>query len=197
MSAVSPSRIFTRAILLPSMAGRLGRMKFIALFIFWSYVAILPIFIVGGAELFDVHLHLSHQYPIPEAIQLIAFLIPTFVYSAIGMLSIMTRRLHDMNLRGGWLSAFILLYVAMFQLPSHILDQLPRMILYLPLLILAVIMLLPGNDVANRFGEVTAKVSKWSIFGIFCSAVLLCVAILPLLYYLLMILAMSQMVGHC
>lgn len=197
MSNNSDFRLFSRASLKPSIHGRLGRMSYIALVIFWSYVAVLPTFIVCGAELFDVHLHLSRLYPVPEEIQLTAFLLPFFIYAIISIAAVTIRRLHDINLRGGWLLIAILLYVLLFELAERYLYQLPLVILFLPLFALGIITIIPGNSSINRFGEVTASISRMKAFLVFCGAVVLCAGILPLLYFLLTILALAQMTGHC
>lgn len=197
MSRSDKLGIFSRKTLIPSINGRLGRINTIALIVFWSYVATLPIFVVGFCELIDIHLHITHLYFIPEPIRITAFLLPTFIYSALSVAVIIIRRLHDMNLRGSWLFVGIVCYTAIFQLAEKYFYHMPMIIFFLPLIAVAIVTIVPGTSSSNRFGSVTANVSKLSSFLVFISTVILCAVILPLLYYLLMILAMSAWVGHC
>lgn len=190
-------RIVSRSTFMPSIRGRLGRINYVALLTFWTYVAIVPVFIVGIAELCDIHLHITSHSDLPEIIRLTIFLLPTFIYAAISIAAIIIRRLHDMNLRGWWLFAAILLDTAFFQFASQYIYHMPQVILYLPIILIGVVSVIPGTSSVNRFGCVTDSVGRLSSFFVFCSAVVLCVVLLPLLYFVLWILIMSQSHWSC
>lgn len=141
-----------------SFQGRLGRLRY---FMFSLVVIAIAVVVVRGLS------RLVALVAAPEGIRIYYWLVLlTYGTAFFASLSLMVRRLHDIDLSGWWTPSVFLLYVVQGYFQE--VDRLVAAILT-GILVLAVqlaIIFTPGSKDANRFGEVAGSAAPAGLSGI-------------------------------